>query len=82
MTVCPGVEAAAVEQSNSEDVSRRYPKEVLWDPLDPRLLVVQASPLSVEITEKTHIKKPTPSGNMLFTFEPISCHVSSKMSKF
>ncbi|XP_063681755.1 intraflagellar transport protein 140 homolog isoform X3 [Bolinopsis microptera] len=57
-----GVEAAAVEQSNSEDVSRRYPKEVLWDPLDPRLLVVQASPLSVEINEKTHIKKPTPSG--------------------
>ena len=58
----PGLETVAVEQSNSEDVSRRYPREVLWDPLDPRLLVVQASPLSVDITDKSHIKKPTPTG--------------------
>ena len=58
----PGLETVAVEQSNSEDVSRRYPREVLWDPLDPRLLVVQASPLSVHITDKSHIKKPTPTG--------------------
>ena len=57
-----GLETVAVEQSNSEDVSRRYPREVLWDPLDPRLLVVQASPLSVDITDKSHIKKPTPTG--------------------
>lgn len=58
----PGLETVAVEQSNSEDVSRRYPREVLWDPLDPRLLVVQASPLSVDIADKSHIKKPTPTG--------------------
>ena len=67
LSVSPGVEAAAaVEQSNSEDVSRRYPREVLWDPLDPRLLVVQASPLSVEVPDKSHIKKPTPSGLALY----------------
>ena len=52
-----------VEQSNSEDVSRRYPREVLWDPQDPRLLVVQASPLAADLVQdKSHIKKPTPKG--------------------
>lgn len=52
-----------LEQTAAEEVSRRFPKEVLWDPLDSRLLVVQASPLSLE-TKNTRglLKKPVSSG--------------------
>ena len=46
-----------IDQGATEEVSKRYPKEVQWDPLDPRLLVVQAAPVHLP-NEQEHMKKP------------------------
>eukprot|EP00116_Pleurobrachia_bachei_P006764 sb/3467026/ len=34
-----------VQRATEDSVTMRFPREVLWDPMDPRLLVVQAAPV-------------------------------------
>ena len=42
-----------IDQGKAEDIASRYPVEVVWDPDDPRLFVVQASPLSSPPVQKS-----------------------------